>query len=69
MPNQKQFDVEVEELFEKVTVEIPGTDGLRAINLKSFKLAIDKMMNQAFYQGAKNSMESVEDIIERVFNR
>lgn len=58
---------EVTELFEKLTVEIPGGQGLRAINRESFKLAIDQMMNKAFYYGGKQVLQSTEDILDRVF--
>lgn len=60
-------DQDVKELFEKVTAKIPGTE-LRAINLDGFKVAIDQMMNKAFYYGAQHSMGTVQDIMEKVFN-
>lgn len=60
---------EVKELFEKVTVEIPNSGGLRAINLEGFKIAVDQMMNKAFFFGSQDTLKSAEDVIERVFNR
>lgn len=62
-------DEEVRELFEKVTVEIPECGGLRAINLQGFKLAIDRMMNKAFYMGSRQTLQSAEEVIDKVFNR
>lgn len=61
-------DQEVKELFEKLTVEMPGTSGLRVINLEAFKIAIDQMMNKAFYYGGKQVLQSTEEIMDRVFN-
>jgi|688.fasta_scaffold1914896_1 hypothetical protein len=60
---------EIRELFEKLSVEVPGTNGLRAMNLQAFKLGVDKMMNQAFVEGSQNSLKTAEDIINRVFNK
>ena len=60
---------EVKELFEKVTVEIPQGGGLRAINLEGFKLAIDQMMNKAFYFGGQQTLRVAEDVIDQVFNK
>jgi hypothetical protein len=62
-------DVEVKELFDKVTVEIPGGNGLRAINLEGFKVAIDRMMMKGFFHGGQQVLSSAEDVIERVFNK
>lgn len=62
-------DQEVKELFEKVTVEIPEGGGLRAITLEGFKIAIDQMMNKAFYYGGQQTLKVAEDVIDQVFNR
>lgn len=62
-------NVEVKELFEKVTVAIPGGKGLRAINLEGFKIAIDQMMNKAFYHGQQQTLDTAEDVINRVFKQ
>lgn len=62
-------DVEVKELFEKLSVEIPGTSGLRAMNLEAFKVGVDKMMNKAFFYGGQHTLQSAEEIIDKVFNR
>lgn len=69
MLSQKEVthDQEVKELFERVTVKIPGTD-MYAINLEGFKIAIDQMMNKAFYYGGKNTIETVEDIMDKIYN-
>lgn len=64
---QLTHDEEVKELFEKVTANIPGTT-MRAISLEGFTIAIDQMMNKAFYYGAQHSMGTVQDIMDRVFN-
>jgi hypothetical protein len=60
---------EIKELFEKLSVEVPGTNGLRAMNLAAFKLGVDKMMNQAFIEGSQNSLRTAQDIINQVFNK
>jgi hypothetical protein len=61
-------DVEVKELFEKLTVEIPGLTDTKAISLEAFKIGIDIMMNKAFYYGAQNSMNTVSEIMDLTFN-
>jgi hypothetical protein len=63
------YDVEVKELFDKVTVEIPGGEGLRAINLEGFKIAVDRMMMKGFVRGGQEVLSSAEDVINRVFNK
>lgn len=60
---------EVKELFEKLSVEIPGTGGLRAMNLEAFKMGVDQMMNKAYFHGSRETLQTAEDIIDRVFNR
>jgi hypothetical protein len=60
---------EVKELFEKLSVEIPGTSGLRAINLEAFKMGVEQMMNKAYFFGSKQTLQTAEDIIDRVFNK
>lgn len=69
MTDLQSHDQEVKELFEKLSVEIPGVNGLRAMNLEAFKLGIDKMMNKAFYYGSQQTFQTAEDVIDRVFNR
>lgn len=60
---------EVKELFEKVTAVIPNSGGMRAISYSGFKVAIDHMMNKAFYHGARNSIETVESMMDRIYNQ
>lgn len=60
---------DVRELYEKLTVEIPGATSIRAINLQAFTAAIDQMMNKAFYYGTEHSMKSVHEIMDRVFSK
>lgn len=62
-------ETEVKELFEKVSVAIPGIEDARAISLEGFKVAIDNMMNKAFYYGSQQTLQSAEDVIDRVFNQ
>lgn len=62
-------DTDVIELFEKVTVALPGSTDLRVIKLEGFAQAIEQMMNKAYYMGCQQSLNSAETIIERVFNR
>lgn len=63
-------DTEIKELFEKVSVAIPGMSSeTRAINLAGFKVAIDTMMNKAFYYGSQQTLKSAEEVIDKVFNR
>jgi hypothetical protein len=59
---------EVKELFEKLSVEVPGMQGLRAMNIESFKLAVDVMMNKAFVDGSTTALHTAEHIINKVFN-
>lgn len=68
MVGLQPHDQEVRELFEKVSVAIPET-GMRAMNLEGFKVAVDIMMNKAFFYGSQQTLQSAEDVIDRVFNR
>lgn len=69
MYSQVDHEVEVKELFENISVEIPGTSGLRAMNLEAFKIGVDSMMNKAFFFGSQQTLQTAEDIIDQVFNR
>lgn len=70
MQNTPETTVEeIKELFENLSVEVPGTNGLRAMNLEAFKLGIHKMMNKAFVEGSQHSLKTAEDIINTVFNK
>jgi len=60
---------DVKDLFEQVTVALPGSDDLRIIKLNGFSQAIEQMMNRAYYMGCQESIASAETIIEKVFNR
>lgn len=60
---------EIKELFEKISVEIPGTQGLRALNLEAFKLGVNQMMNKAFVEGSNNALSTASAIINQVFNQ
>lgn len=60
---------EIKELFEQVTVPLPGSQDLRVIKLDGFTEAIEQMMNKAYYIGCQKTMESAETIVERAFNR
>lgn len=69
MTDVTPHDVEVKELYEKISVEIPGGNGLRAMSLEGFQVAIDKMMNKAYAYGTQQAFSSVEDVVDRVFKR
>lgn len=60
-------ETEVKELFYKLTVELPGSKDLRVITLGSFKLAIDQMMNKAFYHGQLDATQRATSIVKEVF--
>lgn len=60
---------EIKELFEQVTVPLPGSQDLRVIKLNGFTEAIEQMMNKAYYMGCQQTMESAETIVDRVFKR
>ena len=60
---------DIKNLFERISVEIPGTQGLRALNLEAFKLGVDQMMNIAFVEGSTEALYTASDIINRVFNK
>ena len=59
---------EVQELYEKLTVEIPGVTSGRAIGLESFKAAIEIMMNKAYVYGQAEGFHEVEGMMNRVFS-
>jgi hypothetical protein len=63
-----EHEAEVISLFEQVTVEIPNSGGLRAISLEGFKIAINQMMNKAFYHGQIQAISTAESIMDRVFS-
>lgn len=58
---------EVQELYEKLTVEIPGITAGRAISLESFKTAIDLMMDKAYKHGQLEGFQRAEGIVHQVF--
>lgn len=58
---------EVQELYEKLTVEIPGIKAGRAISLDSFQHAIDLMMNKAYKYGQFEGFQKAEGIVHQVF--
>lgn len=58
-----EHDTEVKELFDSLTVELPGEQNLRVINYAAFKLAIEKMMDKAYYMGSKHSYDTVETVL------
>lgn len=60
---------DVKDLFEQVTVALPGSNNLRVIKLDGFLEAIEQMMNKAYYIGCHESISSAETIIEKVFNQ
>jgi|LakMenE01Jun11ns_1017448.scaffolds.fasta_scaffold9594523_2 hypothetical protein len=57
-------EAQISDLFEKVTVPIPGiAPDIRAINLDSFKLGVTKMMEIADLKGKLEALEvSIETI-------
>jgi hypothetical protein len=65
----QDHETEVKELFDKLTAPIPGSNGLRAINLEGFTVAISVMMNKAFYHGQMDAVEATESLFEKVFIR
>jgi hypothetical protein len=61
---------ELEELFLGTTVSLsPDLDGqqIRAISFDGFKLAVDKMMEKAFFYGENAGMKRAEQIADEVF--
>lgn len=58
---------DVKELFESMSVQIPDLPDLRAMSFETFKIAVDKMMNEAFYSGVQHGMSTVENIMDSVF--
>lgn len=62
-----EHEIEVKELFENLTVEIPGGNGLRAINLECFKMAANNMLIKGIYHGGQNVLKTTQDVIEKVF--
>jgi hypothetical protein len=59
---------EIKELFDQLTAAVPGSTAVRAISLDAFTVAIDIMMNKAFYHGQVNAIETTEEIMGKVFN-
>jgi hypothetical protein len=60
---------EVIQLFKESTVEIPGIENVRAITLESFKIAIDRMMDQAYYYGINTAFSKAEGMVDDIINR
>lgn len=69
MDQVQSHDQEVQELYEKITAVIPGTDRFRAISLEGFTAAIDQMMNKAYYHGTQHSFQTVEAVMSRIFKK
>jgi len=64
----QDHEVKIRELFSQLTAEIPGTVGFRAINAEGFKMAIEIMMNEAFYLGQMDAVEASESVFSQVFS-
>lgn len=60
---------EVKELFEKASVELPGSTELRVMSLDSFKTAINRMMNEAYYYGQMEGLRTAEGIVDGTFKK
>lgn len=58
---------EIQELYEQLTVEIPGITTGRAISLEIFKTAIDFMMVKAYKRGQLEGFQNAESIVDQVF--
>lgn len=56
-------DLELKELFEKCTAAIPGYDNIRVINYSGFLVAINAMMDKAYYMGTKHSYDTVDAVL------
>lgn len=64
----QDHEVKIKELFSQLTAEIPGSTRFRAINAEGFKMAIDIMMNEAFYMGQMDAVEASESVFSQVFS-
>ena len=68
MEAMHNYEVEIRELFGQLTAEIPGSTRFRAINLEGFAMAIGLMMNEAFYQGQQNVVQTSELVFSQAFS-
>lgn len=63
-----QHEQELLELFNKVTVPVPGSTEIHAINLDGFKRAIDWAMEKAYLLGQQEGLNKASAIVSETFN-
>ena len=59
---------EVQDLYQRFTIEIPGIKAGRAIGLESFTVAVKSMMEKAYKEGQMEGFSKAGNIVEEVFN-
>lgn len=60
---------EVKELFDSITVPIPGSTGLHATTFEAFQKAAEKLTKVAYYNGYKKSSDFAIGEIMKISNK
>lgn len=61
-------DQEFQELFNTVTVPIPGSPEIHAITLNGFKLVAERLLQIGYQRGFQQSQQITEDTLAQVLN-
>lgn len=69
METQETHDVEIIEIFHQISAEIPRSGGLRAISEEGFVVAVNAMMNKAYYYGQLNGFKEAEAVVDIVLSK
>lgn len=62
-----QHEQDVKELFDKVTVPVPGSDKLHAITFESFTTAVEWIMTKGYYLGQQEGLNKASAIVQETF--
>lgn len=69
MENEQTHDAEIIEIFHQISAEIPRSGGLRAVSEKGFIVAVNAMMNKAYYYGELNGFKEAEAVLNTVLSK
>lgn len=58
-----QHEQDLQKLFNSVTVKIPGTETIHAISFNGFKLAVERLMDEAYQHGLQRASAIVDDTL------
>lgn len=59
----------IKKIFEKCTTEVPGVQLFRAVNLKSFTVGANHLMELAYNQGKLDQIVEDQVLVKQIFNK